>query len=119
MHAMIMLHRMLAQSCAHIHAKRLMSLLAAVEAAVSGSQLTVSELGRGMPGMVAAKHNIKRIDRLLGNRQLHAEREDVYAALVRQCLSGVKTPLRHCGLVRFNAGPQLAIVARFCRPGRT
>jgi hypothetical protein len=48
MHALTMLHRMLATNCPHIHAKRLTSLMAAVEAAVSGSALTLSNLGRGL-----------------------------------------------------------------------
>lgn len=93
MHAMTMLHRILTQGCAHIHAKRLASLMAAVESAVSGNRLDLSDLGRGIPGAIAVKHNIKRIDRLLGNTQLHDEMASVYAAVVRHCLQGVKTPL--------------------------
>jgi hypothetical protein len=71
----------------------LASLLAAVEAALSGSKLALSELGRGLRSRVAVKHNIKRVDRLLGNRALHAETPQLYESLVRQCLVGVTTPL--------------------------
>jgi hypothetical protein len=39
------------------------------------------------------KHNIKRVDRLLGNRALHAEIPQLYATLAYQCLAGIKTPL--------------------------
>jgi Transposase DDE domain len=93
MHALTMLHRMLATNCPQIHAKRLTSLVAAVEAAVGGSALTLSNLGRGLRSQVAVKHSIKRIDRLLGNGALHAQAPALYEALARQYLAGAKTPL--------------------------
>jgi hypothetical protein len=84
MHALTMLHRMLATNCPHIHTKRLTSVVAAVEAAVGGSALTLSSLGRGLRSQVAVKHSIKRIDRLLGNGALHAEAPALYEALAKQ-----------------------------------
>lgn len=93
MHALTILHRILSTSFPEIHAKRLASLLAAVEAVVSGSRLTLSDMGRGLSGSVAVKHNIKRIDRLLGNGSLHAEIPALYEALVRQHLAGMSMPL--------------------------
>jgi hypothetical protein len=73
MHALTILHRILSISLPEIHTKRLTSLLAAVEAVVNGSRLTLSDMGRGLSGPVSVKHNIKRIDRLLGNGALHSE----------------------------------------------
>jgi hypothetical protein len=93
MHALTMLHRIVSVSSPEIHAKRLTSLLTAVKAVVSGSRLTLSDLGRGLPGSVAVKHNIKRIDRLLGNCSLHTEVPKLYEALVRQCMAGISMPL--------------------------
>jgi len=93
MHAITILHRILSASTPEIHAKRLASLLAAVEAVVMGSRLTLSDMGRGLFGSVAVKHNIKRIDRLLGNDALHTEIPMLYEALVRQCLEGMSMPL--------------------------
>ena len=93
MHALVILHRILSASLPEIHAKRLTSLLAAIEAVVSGSRLTLSDLGRGLAGPVTVKHNIKRIDRLLGNGSLHTEIPKLYEALVRKCLAGVSMPL--------------------------
>ena len=93
MHALSILHRIFSTSFPEIHAKRLTSLLAAVEAVVSGSRLTLSDMGRGLSGSVAVKHNIKRIDRLLGNDSLHTEIPKLYEALVRQCLEGMSMPL--------------------------
>lgn len=79
MHALTILHRILSASFPEIHSKRLASLLAAVEAAVTGSRLMLSDLGRGLSGSSAVKHNIKRIDRLLGNDSLHTEMPKLYA----------------------------------------
>lgn len=93
MHALTILHRILSSSLPAIHAKRLTSLLAAVEAVVLGSRLTLSDLGRGLYGPVAVKHNIKRVDRLLGNAALHTEASALYEALTRQCLEGITMPL--------------------------
>ena len=93
MHALNILHRIFSTSLPQIHAKRLTSLLAAVESVVSGSRLTLSDMGRGLCGPVAVKHNIKRIDRLLGNSALHTEVPQLYEALVQQSLEGVSMPL--------------------------
>jgi hypothetical protein len=54
------------------------------DAAVSGAALTLSDLGRGLPGRISIKHNIKRIDRLLGNQALHREMPQVHEALVQK-----------------------------------
>ena len=93
MHASTILHRILSTSFPEIHAKRLASLVAAVETVVTGSRLTLSDMGRGLSGTVAVKHNIKRIDRLLGNDLLHTEISKLYEALARQCLNGIPMPL--------------------------
>lgn len=93
MHALAILHRILSTSFPAIHSKRLTGLLAAVEAVVFGSRLTLSDLGRGLSGSVAVKHNIKRIDRLLGNGSLHTEMPKLYEALARQCLAEMSMPL--------------------------
>lgn len=93
MHAITILHSILSSSLPEIHTKRLDSLLAAVEAAVSGSRLTLSALGRGLSGQTTVKHNIKRIDRLLGNDSLHAETPSVYGAIALQYLTGIPMPL--------------------------
>lgn len=93
MHVLTILRRILSASAPEIHAKRLASLLAAVEAVVTGSRLTLSDMGRGLTGSVAVKHNIKRIDRLLGNGALHTEVPKLYEALARQCLKGMTMPL--------------------------
>ncbi|ROQ25782.1 DDE family transposase [Gallaecimonas pentaromativorans] len=78
MHDIRILHDLLKKQCPAIHAKRLSSLMTATRALLDGQQLSLTQLGRNITGKVAPKHNIKRMDRLLGNTQLHSERLAIY-----------------------------------------
>ena len=55
--------------------------------------LTLTELGRNLPTKARTKHNIKRIDRLLGNRHLHKERLAVYRWHASFICSGNTMPI--------------------------
>ncbi|MCE9684612.1 IS4 family transposase [Shewanella sp. AS16] len=72
------LHDLLKKQCPQIHQKRLNSLVVATEALLDGNQLSLTQLGRNISGSVAPKHNIKRIDRLLGNPHLVADKFLIY-----------------------------------------
>lgn len=93
MHALVIVQQLLRTRCPHIHAVRLRVILAAVCAAVRGRRLTLTELGRSLAGPARVKHNIKRIDRLLGNRHLAAERMDLYRVLARRTLGTRREPV--------------------------
>jgi hypothetical protein len=67
--------------------------VACVSAALVGQRITLSELGRALPSRARVKHSIKRVDRLLGNPQLAAERFDIYRAIARLLLAKVQRPL--------------------------
>ncbi len=60
------------------HQKRPNSLMVATESLFDGNQLSLTQLGRNITGSVAAKHNIKRIDRLLGNHHLAQDKITLY-----------------------------------------
>jgi len=93
MHALVIVQQLLRTRCPHIHAARLTVILAAVAAAVRGRRLTLTELGRSLPGPARVKHNIKRIDRLLGNRHLAAERMGLYRALAHRTFGALREPV--------------------------
>lgn len=93
MHALIIVQQLLRTRCPHIHAVRLTVILAAVAAAARGRRLTLTELGRALLGPACVKHNIKRIDRLLGNRHLAAERPQLYQALARRIVGTLREPV--------------------------
>jgi hypothetical protein len=81
MHAVAVLQKLLRRSIPSIHLKRLDSLVALVGSALCGGRLTLSALGRSLPGHSAVRHRIKRADRLLGNVHLHEERLQFYRVL--------------------------------------
>ena len=58
-----------------------------------GGRLNASSLGRSIPGPVAAKHGIKRVDRLLGNRHLHNEVAVFFRAIAHALLDGQRQPI--------------------------
>ena len=93
MHAMHILLQRLRAACPVMHLRRLQALLACVSAALRARRLTVTELGRALPGQSRAKHGIKRADRLAGNIHFAHERLDVYAAIARWLLGDAQRPI--------------------------
>ena len=93
MHDFKLLHRWLTDACPWMHAMRRESLAVVVLAAVVGSRLTVTALGRAMLSQAKEKHCIKRADRLLSNPNLQAECFEVYAAQARRILGTVQRPV--------------------------
>lgn len=93
MHALNIVQQLIRSCCPRLHAARLSVLLAAVGAAVRARRLTLTELGRALIGTARPKHDIKRIDRLLGNHHLAAERFELYQVLARRVVGALREPL--------------------------
>src|SRR5829696_310644 len=87
------LDRWLRRACPAIHAVRASAVVAVVEALVLGAKLALTSLGRNLRSRAFAKHCIKRVDRLLGNRHLHAERLDIYRAIAHWLLATTPRPI--------------------------
>ena len=75
------------------HCARAASLVKSVEPLLRGGKLSLTHLGRHRPGAARVKHQIKAVDRLLGNRHLHSERIGIYKALAQTLLSGLRRPV--------------------------
>lgn len=73
--------------------KTTQQLNVACHALLDCKTLTLTELGRNLPTKARTKHNIKRIDRLLGNRHLHKERLAVYRWHASFICSGNTMPI--------------------------
>jgi hypothetical protein len=58
-----------------------------------GGRLSLTALGRHGEGTAYAKHNIKAVDSLLGNRHLYRERDGVYRAIASTLLFGCRRPV--------------------------
>lgn len=93
MHAIILLKNWFERNGAIQHRSRLTALLRIVEAALLGGKLALTDLGRHRTGNAFVKHHIKAVDRLLGNRHLHGERQRVYTELARTLLQGMTRPV--------------------------
>lgn len=83
MHASAVLQRCLACALSPMHALRRRVLLSAVDALIAGRRLTLMDVARSWLGAERVRAPLKALDRLLGNRHLHAESERVYAGMAR------------------------------------
>ena len=83
MHASAVLQRCLAGALTPMHALRRRVLLGAVDALIAGRRLTLMDVARSWLGAERVRAPLKALDRLLGNRHLHAEREGVHAGMAR------------------------------------
>lgn len=90
MHAVKLLHNITKKSCVSIHSNRLNSTFVAVNALVTGTKLSLAGIGRSIKTGTKVKNNIKRIDRLLGNDQLHSERILFYQAAANLIIGNSK-----------------------------
>jgi|SRR5215208_853773 len=87
------LRRWLRRACPGIHAARAAAVVTVVEALLLGGKLTLTHLGRNLRGSAFAKHGIKRVDRLLGNTHLRAERREIYRAVARWLVAATPRPV--------------------------
>ena len=88
-----LLDRWLRRTCPTIHAVRATAIVTVVEALVLGAKLALTALGRNLRTRAFAKHSIKRVDRLLGNTHLHAERALRYRAIAHALLAATPRPI--------------------------
>ncbi|MFU9139263.1 IS4/IS5 family transposase, partial [Erwinia tasmaniensis] len=58
---------------APFHKYRQNALLDATIALINGASLTLTSIGRHLPGTAQVKNKIKRVDRLIGNQSLHRD----------------------------------------------
>ena len=93
MHAVKLLHKQIQFACPNIHTKRLEVLMCATQVLSEDQHLSVTGIGRAVRNHTSAKHNIKRIDRLVGNTWLQSKRIDIYASLAHWLLKNNTQPI--------------------------
>lgn len=91
MYAKTLLHSLCEKALPQVHKKRLNAVINASMALVRGKKLTLSQLGRNMEGKAQERHNIRKVDRLLGNQKLYADRLEFYKMKATRLLLGVNT----------------------------
>lgn len=82
MHATQVLQKIFRPVIARLDARNARTLLLAVTALLIGRRLTLMELARHFPGAERVRAPLKRLDRLLGNRDVQARRSCFYRAAV-------------------------------------
>ena len=75
-----------------MHALHSRVRLRAVEATIQGRRLRLIDLARAWPYAERIRAPVKALDRWLGNRHLHAERESIYAPMTHR-LARNKRPM--------------------------
>lgn len=94
MHTLPVLQKFFRESLPEIHQKRSQALTVAVDAVAHGARVTITGLGRSLTGTsTRIKHRVKRMDRLVGNRLLGAQRKQFYQAIVLRLLTGCPQPI--------------------------
>lgn len=86
MRACRVLQKCLSASLAPMHKTRAHALLCAVNALIAGRRLTLMNVARSWPGAERIWAPLKAFDRLLSNRHLHVEREQIYADMAQWLL---------------------------------
>jgi len=93
MHTLPVLQKFFRDALPTVHARRRQTLIEAVDGVAQGSRVAITALGRSLPGSIRIKHRVKRMDRLVGNRLLHAERDSIYRVIIERLLAGTARPL--------------------------
>jgi len=76
-----------------VHLARSRAVFALVQTVIGSGKLSLTSLGRAIATRTSPKHGIKRVDRLLGNIRLHAERIIFFRAIARRVLRGNRRPV--------------------------
>ncbi|MHA2219754.1 MAG: IS4 family transposase [Candidatus Hodarchaeales archaeon] len=95
MKAIGLLNNLLSNTCPTLHKIRKKALLSAVEAGARHHRGSVTGLGRSLKSLskTQTKYDIKRMDRLVGNKRLHKERKTIYMACAVRLIGNRRHPL--------------------------
>lgn len=88
-----LLHKHLSLSLPEIHASRMNSLMVGVKNALDSNKLTLTALGRASKDKGQIKSKIKRMDRLIGNTELHQEINNIYKVISSLIIGNKKHPI--------------------------
>ena len=90
-----LLHSIIKKKIPSMHTSRLTSLLDAVTSLLGNKVLTLTKLGRNMKSTVKTRSNIRKVDRLLANKHLHKERNEIYKLICSHLIQENSTPIIH------------------------
>ena len=87
MHAEQLLHEAVKESCTFINQASLKRLLSASNSLLTGAKLSLTHIGRNLPGSAQVKNKIKAMNYLLGNSRLHGQRLSLYQVITKKVIA--------------------------------
>jgi len=93
MRAASILNHSFKKSLNFLHKTQLKTMWFAVESLLRGGRLSLTALGREAINKTYAKHNIKRIDRFLGNIRFWVQLPELYRAITTKVLKNTLRPI--------------------------
>ena len=103
MRASHIIRRQLRERFGFVHAKRVQAIFRAVEGLLRGGRLSLTAVGRHLPGEASEKHLIKAADRLLGSHGVQLALPRLYRAFAHWLLHGIPRPVLLVDVAVLNA----------------
>lgn len=120
MHLIRLLHKTFEDKLPQIHKFRLKSLMTTCEASIRTNNLCVTGLGRSLSNSNKESSNIQKVDRLVGNGPLQAERASFYQVLIAELIREDSQPWIHIDWTCINPVTNLYVLrASLSMPGRS
>lgn len=120
MHLTELLHKTFEDKLPQVHKIRLKSLMTICETAVSNNKLYLTGLGRAISNTNKECSNIQKVDRLLGNGNLQAERTLFYNVMISHLIDTTTRPWIHIDWTCINPVTNLyALRASLSMKGRS
>jgi hypothetical protein len=120
MHLTELLHKTMEEELPNIHKKRLRNLTGACEATIGHNNLYLTGLDRALINSNKESSNIQKIDRLLGNGSLQAERDSFYRMMISKLIRNNRRAWIHIDWTCINSVTNLyALRASLSMPGRS
>jgi hypothetical protein len=117
MRVVAMVRELIGRCSSVVHAVRLATVVRLIEAIILGGKLSPATIGRSLRGSARPKHEIKKVDRLLGNPKMTLDRVPLFLAIAHRLLRGAE---RFVILVDWTqaCGTHVALVAAVPVDGR-
>jgi hypothetical protein len=109
------LHKLLDKS---IHKKQVSVLSEVVESALETKKLTLTALGRGIKNTSQERSNIRKVDRLLGNKKILDKGIEIYQSICSWLFHGIERPLIIVDAVKLPSADLYALRASSPTGGR-
>jgi hypothetical protein len=110
MHVFPLLHKTFEEELPQVHQTRLNSLMTLSSTAVSGNKLNLTGLGRSISNTNKECSNIQKVDRLLGNGHLQAERTLFYKVMLSHIMKSATSPWIHIDWTCINSTTNLYVL---------